>query len=322
MKPTKELVLRVNELYHDFEGGLYDEKHDDIFDGERNRWDEIGKEYFSERGGSRILLDVGTGTGFVPLTLAPHLSERDLFICSDISQNILNAAEKNISEKSNACAFRFVKMNGDIFSGIEDASVDFVTVNSVMHHLPDFQSFFAEMDRIVKKGGRVIVGHEPNQSFFRNSFLWKNYEIISYFFNPLKFVYDVVCFFGLISFVKKIFPKKSEAISSEYQMIVKKINESLLADGTIKQPLSEKEVGALIDFQSPTAGDFDVEKGIDMPKLLEQYGRNFSMERYDTYNHVYRISHKNKFLRSYSNFLSRFFPKDGAAFFAVVKKDR
>lgn len=322
MEPTKELVLRVNELYHDFEGGLYDEKHDDIFDGERNRWDEIGREFFPDQGAGRVLLDVGTGTGFVPLTLAPHLSEKDVFICSDISQNILNAAEKNITASGNVCVFRFVKMNGDTFSGIEDASVDFVTVNSVMHHLPDFQSFFAEMDRIVKRSGRVIVGHEPNQSFFKNYFLWKNYVIVSYFFNPLKFVYDIVCFLGLISLVRRISRKKSGAVSSEYQQIVEKINESLLADGTIAQSLTEKEVGALIDFQSPTAGDFDVEKGIDMPKLLKQYGRNFSLERYDTYNHVYRISHKNYLLRWYSRFLSRFFPKDGAAFFAILKKKR
>lgn len=321
MEFTKELVLQVNEFYHDLEGALYHEKHDDIFDGERNRWDEVGKEFLPVRDKGSILLDVGTGTGFVPLTLAPYLSQGDTFICSDISKNILKAAEKNLHESRFTCQFQFLKMNGDTFDGIKDASVDIVTVNSVMHHLPDFQSFFAEMDRVVKVGGRIIIGHEPNRSFFQNYFLWKNYEFISYFYNPSKFIYSTIRFFGLLPLVKRMLKKESGGATSEYRTMVDKINEQLIAKGIIEKALTETEISQLIDFQSPTAGDLDIDKGIDMPSLLEKYGNNFSFERYDTYNHVYRISHKNILLRWYSRFLSRYFPRDGAAFFTILKKN-
>lgn len=321
MECTKDLVLKVNELYHDFEGELYHEKHDDIFDGERNRWDEIGKEFLAgNHDGGMVLLDVGTGTGFVPLTLVPYLSPGDLFICSDISQNILNAAERNLGGLAHRCRLKFLKLDGDTFGAVETGSVDIVTVNSVMHHLPDFGPFFREMERIVKVGGKVIIGHEPNQSFFRNGFLWRNYEVISYCFNPSQLIYRVAKFLGLLPLVKRISKKKETSKPGEYHGIVRQINDRLVADGLIEIPLSDTEVSQLIDFQSPTAGGLDRNKGIDMPGLLERYGRQFSFERYDTYNHVYRISHKNALLRWYSRFLSRFFPREGAAFFTVLKK--
>lgn len=319
MNVNKELVLQVNELYHDLEGDRYHEKHDDIFDGERDRWSEIGLMLESDQGSSKRYLDIGTGTGFVPLTLGRFLKKGDVFICSDISQNILDAASKNITQNSFYCDFEFLKVDGNSFLGIADGSVDVVTVNSVLHHLPDLNSFFKEMDRVLKSGGKLIIGHEPNQSFFRNPFLWKQYEILMLIAHPKQLAYRALKSIGLIGLVKRMMKNQSIAKPSEYQQIVHKINQALLARQAISQPLSESEISQLIDFQSPTAGGFDSEKGINIPDIVEHH-QGFSIASYETYNHVYRLSHKNIIFQRYSSFLRSRFPQDGAAFFAILEK--
>lgn len=320
MEVNKELVLQVNELFHDFEGDRYHEKHDDIFDGERDRWSEIGSMLESDRAsGSRRLLDIGTGTGFVPLTLGRFLKEGDVFICSDISQNILDAAKKNIGQKSFSCGLEFLKVDGSSFVGIVDGSIDIVTVNSVLHHLPDLDSFFEEMARVLKPGGKIIIGHEPNQSFFRNRFLWTQYEILTLISHPKQLAYRLIKSVGLSALVKRIVNNQSLSKPSEYQQIVQKINQVLLDRRVISESLSESEVSQLIDFQSPTAGGFDREKGINIPDVLKRHQR-FSVVSYETYNHVYRLSHKNIIFQRYSSFLRAYFPKDGAAFFAILEK--
>ncbi len=320
MEVNKELVLQVNELFHDFEGDRYHEKHDDIFDGERDRWSEVGLMLESDHSsGARRLLDIGTGTGFVPLTLGRFLKEGDVFICSDISKNILDAAKKNIGHESFQCNFEFLKVDGNSFVGIADGSIDIVTVNSVLHHLPDLDSFFEEMSRVLKQGGRVIIGHEPNQSFFRNHFLWTQYEVLTLISHPKQLAYRIIKSIGLLTIAKKITRNQSLSGLSEYQQIVQRINQSLLERRVITRPLSEPEVSQLIDFQSPTAGGFDSEKGINIPDILNRH-QEFSTVSYETYNHVYRLSHKNILLQRYSSFLRSYFPNDGAAFFAVLEK--
>lgn len=320
MEVNKELVLRVNELFHDFEGDRYHEKHDDIFDGERDRWSEIGLMLGSDQfSGGRRLLDIGTGTGFIPLTLGRFLKEGDTFICSDISQNILDAAKKNIGQESFRCSFEYLKVDGISFTGIADESIDIVSVNSVLHHLPDLDSFFKETNRVLKHGGKIIIGHEPNQSFFRNRFLWTQYETFSLIFHPQQLAYRILKAIGLLPYVKKTISSQSFSKPTEYQQIVEKINQSLLEQHAIPEPLSESEISQLIDFQSPTAGGFDREKGINIPDILERH-KIFSIVSYETYNHVYRLSHKNAILQRYSSFLRSYFPNDGAAFFTILEK--
>jgi methylase of polypeptide subunit release factors len=88
MKQTKlnplYLVNRVNEIYHDIEREAYLQKHPEIFVDEAKRWRRIAKRYLV-KDCSITVLDIGTGIGFIPLTIAPFLKMEDTIICSDIS---------------------------------------------------------------------------------------------------------------------------------------------------------------------------------------------------------------------------------------------
>ena len=49
MRYTPELVLKVNEVFHDVEGSAYAGVHPEIFQGETARWDEIARTEIAPR---------------------------------------------------------------------------------------------------------------------------------------------------------------------------------------------------------------------------------------------------------------------------------
>jgi ubiquinone/menaquinone biosynthesis C-methylase UbiE len=326
MKPTKELVLRVNELFHDIEGAHYHDKHEDIFMGDKNHWQCMARRFFQNRKGNvpNVILDIGTGTGFVPLQIGRFLSMEDVFWCTDISRNILESARKNLEETGHTCEYRYLKVDGDSIS-IPDASINMVTMNSVLHHIPNFDSLFRELRRVLKPNGHIVIAHEPNRIFFRKGFLWGNYVFFFLFSHPKIFAYSVLKFFGLTERVKRFFPGKQNPETREYTEMIRKINTTLLSERLIESPLSDLDIARLIDFHSPTAGEgagsFSREKGIDMEEIMKRYLPGFVLEYYETYNHLFRISHKNALFRTYSRILGKIFPKNGATFFAVIRNE-
>ena len=165
MIDKEKLALRVNELFHDIEGKEYQNKHNDIFTGEYDRWKTTSKSYFADYQTPFTVLDIGTGTGFIPLTTAEFLSLDDTFICSDISKEMLSIAEKNIATKHFQCQFEFLKLDGKKID-LENESVSIITMNSVLHHIPNLEQFCGQLNQLLKPGGRIVIGHEPNRNFY------------------------------------------------------------------------------------------------------------------------------------------------------------
>src|SRR5687767_4412561 len=109
MSYPPELVLRVNEIFHDLEGREYENRHPEIFKGESARWQQIGRHFLnSVRNHPFRLLDVGSGTGFVPLQLGPFLKESDGVVCSDLSAEMLRVCQQNLSAVGIPCRREFL----------------------------------------------------------------------------------------------------------------------------------------------------------------------------------------------------------------------
>ena len=142
----EKLVQRVNELYYDLEFAQYEKKHQSIFIIEKKRWRNIAKSYLNFESQIKII-DIGTGTGFVPLTIGEIFKKEDLFICSDISNKILNLAKKNIETSNFQCEFKFVKLNSQIPFKLSFNSnyADIITMNSLLHHIFDTNKFLMEV---------------------------------------------------------------------------------------------------------------------------------------------------------------------------------
>jgi ArsR family transcriptional regulator len=98
------------------------------------------------------LLDVGTGTGRVLELLAPRIS-RGLGI--DASKSMLALARARLARAN--CAHCTVRL-GDMYRlKLADASCDIAVLQMVLHHAEDPAGALAEVARVLRPGGAMIV---------------------------------------------------------------------------------------------------------------------------------------------------------------------
>lgn len=99
-----------------------------------------------------VVADLGCGTGNVAEILAPVVKE---VIAVDQSGPMLDAARKRLGEIT-AKRVRFVESDLEHLP-LADASVDAAICVLVLHHIEDPSLVIAEMKRIVRPGGVVLV---------------------------------------------------------------------------------------------------------------------------------------------------------------------
>ena len=318
MSYDEYFVLKINEIYHDIEEKVYEKIHPEIFIHEVTRWDDFSREYLDNKVEQITLLDIGSGTGFVPLQVGKYMKRGDLLICSDISINMLNACKENILKRSFECDTIFIKTDGKQYD-LEDNYCDFITLNSVLHHIPETISFLREINRMLKVNGCLIIGHEPNIVFFNDKVLWLNYIISSLFLSPKRFFIYVLKKLGLFGFFIKKFGTFNKELSI-HNSIINDVNDRLLKEGIIHTSMTSSQISEIVDINSPTAGGYHEERGIDILKLLNDNLKNYEVVYHKTYSHLYKISYNNFLTKKYNNFLHKIFPYRGSMFFIILKK--
>ncbi|MFC1548829.1 class I SAM-dependent methyltransferase [Candidatus Omnitrophota bacterium] len=318
MKYTTEFVLKVNEIYHDIEGSVYENKHPEIFQDELIRWQKVGRAFIANNSEKIHLLDIGSGTGFVPEQIGGFLKRGDLLVCSDISADILNICEKNISDKKFECDLRYIKLDGkEIDLGSNE--FDYITLNSVLHHIPDLPIFFKEINRLLKINGRLIIGHEPNRPFYTHNFLWNYYRLISCAFSPERFIAAILRRLKLFKIAGKIRKRCNQEVELDNR-IAEDTNKHLLEEGIIEAPLTTEQICEIVDIHSPTAGGYHKDRGIDISEILKDHLPGFEIEYLETYNHLCKLSSKNKFTKWHDSILKKIYPKSGSTFLVILRK--
>lgn len=313
MKYSNELILKVNELYHDLDGKDYDRKYLKAFIKEEYlRWYKFGLRYLEKNPYNVRLLDIGTGTGYVPLTIGKFLKEGDEYICSDISIKILEIFQRKIQNRQYKCKFKTLKLDGKIIN-LDSNTLDFITLNSVLHHISDFKSLFIEINRLLKTGALLVIGHEPNRNFVANKFLFFNYKFFNLIFDKKRLIATILRKLGI-----------SEKINSKLEQkkakIIEQMNDQLLKTKIIKNPLTPIQIFKIIDIHSPTAAGHHSDRGINFYKILRNNLPNFELEYVETYNHLGKATRINKITLLYNKILKKIFPKKGATFFVIFRK--
>lgn len=114
---------------------------------------------------SGVILDVGTGTGFLASLLAESGYKRIIGV--DINEHMLRIAKDKLAKH----AVRLVQ--GDaLHLPIADNSVDAVVSRWVLWVLPKPEKAIEEMVRVVKPGGAVLA-FESDPQKWRNTSLWR-----------------------------------------------------------------------------------------------------------------------------------------------------
>lgn len=135
-------------------------KSQEFFSSSAGQWDRLRDEMFGDRFHLEALSafadpawtvgDLGCGTGQASAALAPFVAR---VIAVDGSATMLQAARKRLSRFDNIELRR-----GDLEAlPIDDARLDAATLMLVLHHVPEPWRALAEVSRVLKPGGRLLV---------------------------------------------------------------------------------------------------------------------------------------------------------------------
>ena len=107
------------------------------------------------------VLDVGTGTGLVGFGALERVGPGGRVVFSDVSAGLLDDCRRAAAGDGRC---EFVVGRADDLSAVPDASVDVVTLRSVLIYVERKAAAFAEMRRVLRPGGRLSL-FEPINRF-------------------------------------------------------------------------------------------------------------------------------------------------------------
>ena len=135
-------------------------KSEEFFASASGQWDHLRAELFGDRFHLHALLalidpalvvgDLGCGTGQVSELIAPHVAK---VIAVDGSTDMVQAARTRLKGLHHVDVRR-----GDMEAlPLDDQQLDAAVMALVLHHVPEPARALAEMHRVLKCGGRVLI---------------------------------------------------------------------------------------------------------------------------------------------------------------------
>jgi demethylmenaquinone methyltransferase / 2-methoxy-6-polyprenyl-1,4-benzoquinol methylase len=133
---------------------VYDALNSAMTAGLHHRWRERAVDIARVGAGDRVL-DVATGTGDLALELARRVGASGEVVGSDFSEGMLARAQAK-AERAAAAGVRF-EWGDALALTYPDDSFDAATVGFGARNFSDLARGLAEMARVVRPGGRVVV---------------------------------------------------------------------------------------------------------------------------------------------------------------------
>ena len=135
-------------------------KSEEFFASASGQWDQMRSELFGDRVHLHAMLalidpsltigDLGCGTGQVSELIAPHVAR---VVAVDGSTDMVQAARKRLKGLHQVDIRR-----GDMEAlPIDDGQLDVAITALVLHHVPDPARALAEVNRVLKRGGRILI---------------------------------------------------------------------------------------------------------------------------------------------------------------------
>jgi demethylmenaquinone methyltransferase / 2-methoxy-6-polyprenyl-1,4-benzoquinol methylase len=136
--------------------GVYDVLNTTMTAGLHRRWRERAADFVHVGPGGKVL-DVATGTGDLALVLARRVWPGGEVVASDFSPAMLARAKAKAAAASGALVTPRFEWADAMQLPYEDDAFDAATVGFGARNFSDLQRGLAEMARVVRPGGRVVV---------------------------------------------------------------------------------------------------------------------------------------------------------------------
>lgn len=228
----------INIIFHDVESKYYDTIHQEMWDNLQEQFNKLVQ--IVHQNGINLednlsLLDIGCGTGLsTEMLLQTHLGPKIQNISLlDTSTQMLDKAKNRIEKWKKPMSLfntQVEKITG---------TFDVILVCSVIHHIPDLNSFFGAIQDRLNPGGILITMHDPLAEAIESS-VFKN---------------RVSEYLGMEKKHNDFLPRRIvHRIKSKWQSLTNKndligeVNQLLLKDGITKAPLSHTEVWSVTDI--------------------------------------------------------------------------
>ncbi|MFO1256827.1 MAG: class I SAM-dependent methyltransferase [Gammaproteobacteria bacterium] len=142
---------------------------------------------------ARKVLDVGCGTGDWSRALAPNFNNETLVYGIDIDLRYLQKAIQLYRNKNSKIEFQFI--NGKVEDlAFQESSFDIATCQSLLIHVENIEIAIAEMLRVLKPGGRIIIAEPLKMIPMISCNPQLSFEMIDEYFDSVKF--ELICHRG------------------------------------------------------------------------------------------------------------------------------
>jgi demethylmenaquinone methyltransferase/2-methoxy-6-polyprenyl-1,4-benzoquinol methylase len=229
-----EKVKRVGEVFHSV-AGKYDLMNDLMSMGVHRLWKRFMLEVSGVRSGQRVL-DLAAGTGDISMLFSDRVGAGGLVVMSDINDSMLGVGRDRVMDRGYAGNIRFALANAEKLPFAAN-SFDIVSIGFGLRNVTDKDAALAEMHRVLKPGGRVLV-----------------LEFSKPTFEPLSRLYDLYSF--------TLLPKIGRAVTGDedsYRYLAESIR--MHPDQQTLRGMMEKAGLVRCDFFNMTAGIVAVHRG-------------------------------------------------------------
>lgn len=135
--------------------GKYDLMNDLMSFGAHRLWKRFFVSTSGVRPGDRVL-DLAGGTGDIAALLLPRVGEKGEVIVGDINASMLRTGRDRLLDRGLLSRLRWAQLNAESLP-FPDASFDAVTIAFGLRNFTDKQKALAEMQRVLKPGGRALI---------------------------------------------------------------------------------------------------------------------------------------------------------------------
>ncbi|MFP5382539.1 MAG: bifunctional demethylmenaquinone methyltransferase/2-methoxy-6-polyprenyl-1,4-benzoquinol methylase UbiE [Gammaproteobacteria bacterium] len=152
--PKAEKQQRVAGVFHSV-AQKYDLMNDLMSAGIHRLWKRFMLEVSGVRPGQKVL-DLAAGTGDISMLFADRVGSEGKVVMSDINESMLGVGRDRVIDRGYAGRIDFVQANAEKLP-FEANTFDIVSIGFGLRNVTDKDAALAEMMRVAKPGGRVLV---------------------------------------------------------------------------------------------------------------------------------------------------------------------